>query len=752
MTARWHPTAALIGLPGMPAKSRRAITLHGPGRGWVSRLAVGGKGMEWLESSLPGETQAHLRACGDVAATCKAQDPAPAPSAESPAPSARAQAIADARLEILTAFDRWQATQPGRTLDEALTEFARLYSSAGCNVSDETRSLIKSTCRRTLIDWRKAQRQAGWQGLIPRHGAGNKGTGIVDSNPRMRDLVVSMIEGSAHVKAHHIVDALEVRFPGPQIPVARTVQVFMARYRREHRRELLMLQNPDAAKSRYKPAFGDACEDVTALNQRWELDSSPADVMCIDGRFALVAAIDVWSRRARVLVVPTSKAVNIGILMRRCIVGIEGRLPRWGVPAEVRTDEGKDYVSKYLRRVLADLAVRHDRLPGYSPEMKPFIERFFGTMTRDLFPLLPGFTGHNVADAQALRSRKSFDERRGQTDREVFGVQMGAEELQARVDAWIEHHYHQRHHQGLPDGMTPHLMAASWTGQVRTIENPRGLDRLFDIAAGASDGLCTVGKKGIRAGGTTYVAPELTDYIGEKVRAFLHADEPGVICVYDVEDDRRFICLAQDPAVTGVSRQEIAHAANKAWREGIKTVGAQSRGRNADVRPGTLPDEIAARRAEEFHKIAYLPRTGLPWQTPGLDEAARAQAANGPVVVDELTPDMQAAADRLFAEMEARAAAAEPRASAWDPDRHDPTNVVAMPRKQKDEPVLTGPGGRPFFHDDASCARWLLAHPHTWDDEDRAWLEDALSRRSFRDLLDFGDASLEDLVAAHRNA
>ena len=55
---RWHPTSALAGLPGMPGKAIRAITFHGPGRGWESRRR--GRGLEWLESSLPAQTQAAL--------------------------------------------------------------------------------------------------------------------------------------------------------------------------------------------------------------------------------------------------------------------------------------------------------------------------------------------------------------------------------------------------------------------------------------------------------------------------------------------------------------------------------------------------------------------------------------------------------------------------------------------------------------------------------------------------------------------
>ncbi|MDE0335673.1 MAG: transposase family protein, partial [Defluviicoccus sp.] len=99
--------------------------------------------------------------------------------------------------------------------------------------------------------------------------------------------------------------------------------------------------------------------------------------------------------------VPTSRATAIAALLRRCIL-------EWGVPETVRTDEGRDYTSRHVVGALADLEIAHDLCPPYTPDAKPFVERAIGTLARDLFAFLPGFSGHDVADAQALRARKSF--------------------------------------------------------------------------------------------------------------------------------------------------------------------------------------------------------------------------------------------------------------------------------------------------------------------------------------------------------
>ena len=102
------------------------------------------------------------------------------------------------------------------------------------------------------------------------------------------------------------------------------------------------------------------------------------------------------------LVVPTSRATAIAALLRHCIL-------EWGVPEAVRTDEGKDYTSRHVLGVLADLEIEHRPCPPYTPEAKPFVERFLGTLTRDLFASLPGFPDmtwprrRRAARARALR-------------------------------------------------------------------------------------------------------------------------------------------------------------------------------------------------------------------------------------------------------------------------------------------------------------------------------------------------------------
>ncbi len=248
----------------------------------------------------------------------------------------------------------------------------------------------------------------------------------IDGNAAWRGTLEALaFHHGPHLTAEHARRTLIARHG--EAPSLRAVRRWLAGWRGDNARELSAVANPDRHRSHRKPAGGDAAAGIGRLNQVWELDSTICDVICADGRrHALCAAIDVWPRRARVLIAPTSRSAAIAALLRRCILD-------WGVPEAVRTDEGADYTSRHVLGALADLEIAHDPCPPYTPEAKPFVERFIGTISRDLFAFLPGFAGHDVAQAQALRGRRSFAARRGETPAVTLRASLDAEALQARL-------------------------------------------------------------------------------------------------------------------------------------------------------------------------------------------------------------------------------------------------------------------------------------------------------------------------------
>ena len=426
-------------------------------------------------------------------------------------------------------------------------------------------------------------------------------------------------------------------------PAHSTVREWLRNWRRRNRRELCAVTNPDLDRSRHKPAGGDASANIVRLNQLWELDSTPADVICADGkRYTIVGAIDVWSRRTKLLVVPSSRATAIALLLRHCILD-------WGVPEAVRTDEGKDYTSRHVLGALADLEIEHLRCPPYSPERKPHIERFLGTIARELFSGLPGFTGHDVAQAQALRARKSLADRRGADAAEVFGAALTAEALQARCDVWCEAVYGRRPHGGLGCA-SPFERVTSWQGELRRIHDERALDAL--LAAPAGDKGRVVCKKGIRLDSVFYIAGPLGSLVGERVKLRRDPADAGRIHVY--REDGSFVCVAENPAHTGADQAAIAAAMTADYREHRKTARKRARDLAQRTDPDGAADRALANAATHAAGVVAFPKWGQVHKTPALARAGLAATAAGkagkakaPQATTGMSPTL-AAAGALF--------------------------------------------------------------------------------------------------------
>ena len=611
MTERWHRTRDLVGLPGMPA-GPRPIRLHGARRGWTCREAKWGSRavLEWLESSLPGETQRALREARG--------EPVDASDAPPPLlPDDGRAAVADARAEILAAFVRWHASDgSGSKLVAALRSFSALYAAGEIPVSAETRALVPSAAWNTIQRWRRLFTARGALALLPASGGRRS---AIDADPAiLATCEAQLFDRWPHVTAPHIRDVIAADHPESEPPSLWTIQRWMRKWIPENAHALSANADPDGHRNRTQPAFGDAAAEIVELNQLWELDSTIADVMCADGkRYALIAGIDVWSRRAKAHLSPTSKATAIAALARRCLLD-------WGVPAAVKTDEGKDYTSKHLRRVFRDLRVAHLECHPYSPDEKPFIERFIGTMARGLFAHLEGFTGHNVAEAAKLRSRKSFAARRGQGPVAQFRCALTVEELQARIDTWCESKYGRKPHSGL-GGISPFEKAASWTGERRRVEE-RGLDVLLAEAAG--NGRRKVNKKGISVDGGRYIAAELGRWVDHWVHVRRCPSDYGRIFVFAEEDDgHRFLCIAEDPLRTGIDRQEVARQARALAREENTKARKRARTLVKKTEAAAAMDRVLERATAAAEQVVAFPARAEIHETDALAAAAEAEDA-----------------------------------------------------------------------------------------------------------------------------
>ena len=616
MGERWHKTAALVGLPGIPRRAR-TVRLHADRKRWVKRTVMWGKQptFEWLESSLPAETQTALRQTRgedttDITPVPESATKRCAPDLSGLIPDTTSADLMDARAYVVGAFNVWLDERGGPVVP-ALHNFVAAWAAGDIAAPASVFELVPKMAWNTLHRWRNIYRSQGIRGL---HAAKGGGKPIIDRDPEIASLVAAMIfERPDHVTARHIHRALGVRFPGKKRPSIASIQRYAARFKVEHAAALSAATDRDGHRSRAMPAFGDRAAQIESLNQTWEFDSTPADILCSDGkRYAVVGGIDIWSRRGKLLLAPTSCGAAISSLLRRCLLS-------WGVPGTVRTDEGADYTSQYIVRVLGELGINHDILPPYSPEKKPFIERFLGTVSRDLFSQLPGFTGHNVSDREKLRSRLSFADRRGKQAQVLFEVSLSAEELQERLDSWCDNLYGREAHAGL-DGQSPFLRAASWSEPIRTVDE-RQLDIL--LAAPAGGGTATVQKKGIRVERGTYIAPELGEHMRKRVQVRRDPGDWGRIYVFEITG--RFICVAEDPNRTGIDRAEVAARAKARAARQDAAARKLARTFKSNENVSGIMDEILQDAAARAGNVMAFPAPMKPHESAGLDAADAAQ-------------------------------------------------------------------------------------------------------------------------------
>lgn len=679
----WFPASELaeLCLPGLP-KRQDNIARKATREGWKSReVPTPGGGPMRREihiSSLPPETRDALetRLLESSPGRIEAERIKLAARMEERARQARVQAgmaeaaklqdearrRMEARLEVVTWFREMQR-DTGLPIYKVADTLVTLYNSRKIDgISAATYAEIGQVSVSSIKRWDRTLREHGASALAGRYGTRSKREykSLIDTDEDVRAVVLGVIKDNPHAKSRHVLRALRARFNAERVPSHRTVQRYIKDWSERNAQLKTYIKNPDAWRSLYRTAYGTASEQIIRLNQLWELDSTPADVMLKDGRHAIIGMIDVYTRQARLHVARTSSSAGIISLLRRTILEM-------GMPEAVGTDQGKDYLSKAVRRVLPALGIEHLEMPPFSPEKKPFIERFFRTFSHDMVELLPGFIGHNVADRQAIEARRSFADRLMKGG-DAIEIEMDAEELQAFCDEWVRDVYAHEPHGGL-NGRTPYQMAAGQS--VHKIENERALDLLLAPAPGG-DGMRTVTKKGIRINGLHFIAPELGAYAGQQVLCLYDEADAGRVYVFGGADVD-FLCIAECPDITGVSRQELAIEARKYQQ---RVLAEQKKELDAAARKastGEIWREIMAAKREEASVMRRIDGPTASYTTDALDAASAAADARDAMDAPrelrrENAPEVEARIKRLEAADRARGEIVRPRF--WDDEAH----------------------------------------------------------------------------------
>ena len=147
-------------------------------------------------------------------------------------------------------------------------------------------------------------------------------------------------------------------------------------------------------------------KDIKHPNQEWQVDATKFDFMCHyedkdgiarKGRLNLTAVIDVYSGS----VVATLSERITSYDQVRVLHKAFGRM---GLPEQVYTDNGKDYVSYHYSDVLFDLGITQITAQAGQGRQKGKIERFFGKFQTELAKL-NGYMGNSVAKRKIIEDQ-----------------------------------------------------------------------------------------------------------------------------------------------------------------------------------------------------------------------------------------------------------------------------------------------------------------------------------------------------------
>lgn len=604
-----------LGLPSL-GKTKRAVSYRAKAENWPSRPREGqGGGREFHLDDLPtiikSEVIQVLR-MSDAILKRKFTEEAEESLAKLIRVNSTQLQKAEIRETIIKEFNKYLDAE-GLPVSKAREEFCKKYNERQIFADNQTiRAIISGISPKTLFSWESSYKKEGLSGLVDSYG-NRKGDTKIDRNQELKGCILGLIYEYPHIDSGKIMSGLRSKFREEDLPSYRTVQTWVKRWKKDNASTFTAIKNPDEWKNKFMAASGSFSENIVRLNQLWEFDSTPTDIILNDGeRHNIVGVIDVYSRRVKFLVSKTSNSTAVSAITRACLL-------EWGVPESIKTDNGADYASKYMCRVFDSLEIERHFCKPFTPEQKPHIERVFRTFSHDVLEVLPGYIGHNVSERKNIEARKSFaDHIMGKAKRNPKDY-LSVEELQKFCDDWINNCYMVKPHGGL-NGKTPLQMIADYKGTIQKIQNERALDILLSPTSG--DGLRTVQpKKGIAIDNAFYDSQFLGGYENQQVKVLYDEANWGEVYVFTLEG--HFICKAICPERKGISRAEVA-AARKAQQKRLINESKQVLKKLSKIyKTKDIAGEIMQQKAKEQPNVVLFPKPEISYNSQFLAEAEK---------------------------------------------------------------------------------------------------------------------------------
>lgn len=641
---KMHLTAqeiADLALATMPTTKRR-VNSYVERSGWLnypkmiqSETAIGGTIYRYHIDLLPLAARLdYLRRSVDVSGADTALEDI---ANNQPHLTGPARYTAAARLALVRIADTHRQ-QSGLSQVAADKAISNLFNAGSMDVSDWISEQVQSLSARSLARWRSDLKK-GNAVAVKSTGPSRKGTGVLDraEDGQVKTYILALIAKNPHLTAKPIraaaldkfgevvqlINAQTGEITEKAMPPLRTFQNAIKAWRAEYKNELVFLTDPDGFKNKVRfTANGSTRAD--RLNQVWQIDASPADVLTTDGRYTIYCAVDVYSRRKQILVSKTPRAAAVGLMIRKCLV-------KWGVPEVIKSDNGADFIAHKIVRLLESLGIEQDLCTPFTPEEKGIVERAIGTYQRGCAATLPGFIGHSVSDRKVIEARKAFSKRLGEKDDSLFQVELTAAELQEYSDRWCNDVYDHETHSSLK-GKSPFMRAAEYKGDIRRIEDGGVLDILLAEVPG-KDGIRTVTRHGIRINHEFYM-PGVSQP-GDRVLCRMDPADLGWLYLFS-PDGETFIERAACPDLAGLNPVETQALVKQAQKAYLQDRTKDIRAEMHQIGPRDVANAVMGRPDAD---IVPFPKPETPHTTPAIDAA---RAATGRAAQPEPTPESNA--------------------------------------------------------------------------------------------------------------
>lgn len=629
-------------LSGLFAISVKSIHMRAKREGWQSRPRAGrGGGREWTVASMPESTRLAIAAKVAPFTPVPVKVPAPVTLSLPSRFAGNGKTRAEAKAALFFLYRMFTETA-GLPKTRGMEIFSVRWNAGEIESEAWLREAIPHVSKNTLLNWERAIKGEGTARLAGDYGKGKRGKGCIDGQPEVKALIVAAVceypEGKVGNVLLKLEDVSEQRIEDGlepfELPSLRRLQGWIQNWKAKNPALFLSATAPGKARNKIMPSFGDFYAFVAEINQRWEYDGTPSDVMLSDNkRYAIIGVIEIYTRRVKFRVVERSTSQQVACITRDCLLD-------WGVPRTSVTDNGKEFTSRQMQRLFLDLEVVCDILPPFRPDLKPAIERVFHTFSHDLLPIAPCYVGHDVATRQRIRDQEDFAKRlmkrtKNGEESEKLSIAMSPEALQAFCDKWTDSVYMHRPHSGLK-GKTPYQMLAEYPYSIRRI--PEKYHQALDMLLLPVIGTRRVTKEGIEIGGRIYIAPELgrPDVAQQDAEIRFDKARPQFAYVYL---DGLFVCRAKcvDDMAPEERRQIAVDARNamKSVRKAISQIKKDAKKNHLDTMAQDIIEMLTKRALKTVADNPVPAQDVIEHVTFDLMEAQR--AASGEKSMQTLT-------------------------------------------------------------------------------------------------------------------